>query len=174
MIKILHDKRGDVTVQAVGIILILLIIIVPIYHYCRILTIANGVNNAVRNEIIKTVSVNYEPAYNGMREANSGAYKISADIWQSDIKSYSVMQNLSSELSLQQNGNTYIKNDGDGKKLYSINNIQINIQNADFRSNSRRLSAHASYNLSVPIELFGTAAEENFNMRADCEFEPKF
>lgn len=174
MKKLLRSRRGDVTVQTVAVIMILILMIIPVYHYCRILYICNSVKSSFRDELVKTVTANYHPSYDGMREGNSGAYNLESNVWTDKLNKGSVISDLTNKLSLNQNGTLYDKTDPNGALEYTISNINITVQNAELADNSNKLSAKATYTITVPIKLLNNTINQSYNINTDAEFEPTF
>ncbi|MDA3845705.1 MAG: hypothetical protein PF505_04045, partial [Vallitaleaceae bacterium] len=74
MIKVLKNKDGNVAIQAVVVVLVLLLVFSVVSEYLRLQMIAQGVRDAVQSSVISVASENYDVVYHGLREGYSGGY----------------------------------------------------------------------------------------------------
>jgi hypothetical protein len=173
---ILAVKKGSVLVQTAVTVFFMMFLFSIIYQYGRLTIIAAGTRDAVRSAVISTVNANCFTAFYGMRDGNSGAYKRDANgVWHDAMDSGTAGQDLITLLGLKSSNGTYKKLDSDGVTSYSISSLEVTMANAAFASNSSKLSAHASYTLSIPVTIFLVKVQTlSFSMTADAQFEQNF
>lgn len=174
LLKVLSDDKGEALSQTCLILILLLIIAIPVYNYSKCILIANGVKKAFRSEMISAVTQNYYPAFDGMREGNSGAYKQNNSTCQSDLVNDDAAQNISAKLSLQQSGSELVKNDSNGVKQFGISDINVTVNNADFAANGKKLSVHGTLTLKIPVSFLNLKTDGFVPIHVDTEFEQKF
>jgi hypothetical protein len=176
MKNFLFDKRGSVTVQTAGIIIIVMLLFSIVYTYAKTTVIASGIRDNVRNAVIQTVTANYYNTYAGMREGNTGAYQLDNDsTWQDCADAGNIGQSLKNLLKLTEAAGFLQKIDADSSLQYSISDMNVKVLNSDFDSNSKRLKIHATYTLNIPVSFFVVETQPiSIPMNAEAEIEEKF
>jgi hypothetical protein len=138
MIKVLKNKDGNVAIQAVVVILVLLLIFSVVSEYMRLQIIAKGVRDAVQSAVISVATENYDEVYNGLREGYSGGYALSGDSWVSHIDEGAVMNELTMLLGL-----SFGRKYAGGVLEYELSDLEVKILNTPLApsSNNDRFEA---------------------------------
>lgn len=172
MRRILKNQDGNMAIQAVVVILVLLLIFSVISEYLRLQIIVKGVRDATQSAVISVATQNYDDVYNGLREGYSGGYALYGDSWMSQVDEGAVMSELSVLLGLH-----FSKKYTDGKVEFEITDIDVNVINAPFApsGNSDRFESEVYLTLTVPT-AFGWEHMPPMviEMKVEAGYTPKF
>jgi hypothetical protein len=172
MIKLLKNKDGNVAIQAVVVVLVLLLLFSVISEYLRLQIIAKGVRDAVQSSVISVATENYDEVYNGLREGYSGGYSLYGDSWVSRVDEGAVMNELSMLLGL-----VYGQKYAGGEIEYELSELEVNILNAPFApsSNSERFESEVYVTLTVPISFgWEHLPPMEIRLKVNAGYTPKF
>lgn len=173
--NIFFDKSGSVLINTAAVLFLMAIIFSLVYQFGRILIISSGVKEEVRNAAITAIADNYYPSFNGMREGNSGAYRLTENNWTDDINSEDIKNSLAGNYSFNQSGNTLLMYDSDGKLQYSISAVTALYKNASFASDDNNLTVNVSYTINVPVKFLNVPLTTfSFPSSVSVAFEKKF
>lgn len=173
--SLFSEKKGSVIVQTAAIVIMIMLPFSVVYQFGRVLIIASGTHDAVRNSIISTVSENYYNSFDGMREGNSGAYiRDNSGNWQGIVNSGTAVQSLIQTLQLKNSDNGLQSISDTGSLNYGISDLSISVKNAELRSNSIKLSVYAAYILDVPVDFFLIKFQLHLPMTVNAKFEQLF
>lgn len=172
MIRILKNKDGNVAIQAVVVMLVLLLLFSVISEYLRLHIIAKGVRDSVQSAVISVATQNYDEVYNGLREGYSGGYALYDDSWVSRIDEGAVMNELTMLLGLSF-GQKYVG----GELEYELSDLEVNILNVPLApsSNNDRFEAEVYVTLSVPISFgWEEVPPMVIQLKVNAGYTPKF
>lgn len=172
MIKLLKNKDGNVAIQAVVVILVLLLLFSVISEYLRLQIIAKGVRDAVQSSVISVATQNYDEVYNGLREGYSGGYALYDDSWVSRIDEGVVMNELTLLLGL-----SFGKKYAGGELEYELSELEVNILNAPLApsSNSERFESEVYVTLTVPTSFgWEYVPPMKIQLKVNAAYTPKF
>ena len=172
MIKLLKNKDGNMAIQAVVVVLVLLLIFSVISEYLRLQIIAKGVRDAVQSSVISVATQNYDDVYNGLREGYSGGYALYGDSWMTQIDEGAVMSELSVLLGLH-----FGQKFTGGEVEYTISDIDVNVINTPFApsGNSDRFEAEVFLTLTVPASFgWDHVPPMVIEMKVNAGYTPKF
>lgn len=172
MIKLLRNKEGNVAIQAVVVVLVLLLIFSVIGEYLRLQLIAKGVRDAVQSAVISVATGNYDDVYNGLREGYSGGYVLYGDSWRSQVDEGAVMNELSILLGL-----SYGQKFAGGILEYELSDLEVNVLNAPFApsDNNERFESEVFITLSVPMSFgWDHLPPMVIEMKVNAGYTPKF
>lgn len=172
MRELLENKEGNMAIQAVVVILVLLLIFSAVSEYLRLQIIAKGVRDATQSAVISVATGNYDDVYNGLREGYSGGYALYGDSWMTQVDEGTVMSELSLLLGLH-----FGQKVSDGEVEYIISDLDVNVTNAPFApsSNNERFESEAYLTLTVPT-AFGWehVPPMVIEMKVEAGYRPKF
>lgn len=172
MIKVLKNKEGNVAIEAVVVILVLLLVFTVVSEYLRLQMIAKGVRDAVQSSVISVATQNYDEIYNGLREGYSGGYELNGNSWNSKIDNGAVMMELSGLLGLE-NGE---KSSGDELE-YSLKELDVIINNAPFAptNNNQKFESEVWVTLTVPLSFgWDHLPPLSIRLKVNAGYTPKF
>ncbi len=172
MIKVLKNKDGNMAIQAVVVMLVLLLLFSVISEYLRLQIIAKGVRDAVQSAVIAVAIENYDEVYNGLREGYSGGYTLYDDSWVSKVDEGTVMNELSLLLGL-----TYGKKIVGSEVEYELSDLAVHILNAPFAptSNNNRFESEVGVTLTVPMSFgWEHLPPVEIHLKVNAGYTPKF
>ena len=170
--RILKNKDGNVAIQAVVVVLVLLLVFSVVSEYLRLQMIAQGVRDAVQSSVISVATENYDEVYNGLREGYSGGYALYDDNWVSRIDEGAVMSELTLLLGLHF-GQKY----AGGQLEYELSDLDVNILNAPFApsSNNDRFESEVYVTLTVPVSFgWEHVPDMEIRLKVNAGYTPKF
>lgn len=172
MIKVLKNKEGNVAIQAVVVVLILLLIFSVLSEYLRLQMIAKGVRDTIQSSVISVATQNYDEVYNGLREGYSGGYELIGDSWNSKLDNGAVMEELSALLGLV-GGEKY----SEGTLEYALTDLEVNIKNVPFApsNNNDKFEAEVWVTLTVPLSFgWEHLTPMSIRLKVNAGYTPKF
>lgn len=146
MLKTLKNNDGNVAIQAVIVLLVLLLTFSVVGEYLRLQIITKGVRDAVQSSVISVATQNYDDVYTGLREGYSGSYSLYDDNWISRIDEGAVMNELTLLLGL-----SYGQKYTGGELESELTDLDVNILNAPLApsSNNDRFEVEVFVTLTV-------------------------
>lgn len=172
MRKLLKNKDGNVAIQAVVVMLILLLLFSVIGEYLRLQIIAKGVRDSVQSAVISVATQNYDEVYNGLREGYSGGYALYDDSWVSRIDEGAVMNELTMLLGL-----TFGRKHAGGELEYELSDLEVKILNVPLApsSNNDRFEAEVYVTLIVPTSFgWEHVPPMKIQLKVSAGYTPKF
>ena len=170
------NNKGNATIIAVSVCMSLILIMCVIFEYMQMLIISNGIRNAVQSAVISTVVANYDDSYSQLREGYSGGFTYIDTNFSETIDTWNVYARLDELLALDEVGNEHIKYAGTQKE-YSISNLYIETENADFaQGNSiKNLNATVYIDVEIPVRFGGRELIPiRYTMKVKASYIPKF
>lgn len=170
--KLWKSRDGNVAIQAVVVVLVLLLIFSVVSEYLRLQIIAKGVRDSVQSAVISVATQNYDEVYNGLREGYSGGYALYGESWLTQIDEGAVMNELSILLGL-----SYGRKYAGGEIEYEISELDVNILNAPFApsSNNDRFESEVFITLTVPTSFgWEHVPPMVIEMKVNAGYTPKF
>jgi hypothetical protein len=172
MRRLLKNKDGNMAIQAVVVVLVLLLVFSVVSEYLRLQIIAKGVRDAVQSAVISVATQNYDDVYNGLREGYSGGYALYGDSWMTQIDEGAVMNELTLLLGL-----SYGQKFAGGEIEYELSDLDVNVLNAPFApsSNSDRFESEVFITLTVPTSFgWEHVPPMVIEMKVNAGYTPKF
>lgn len=172
----LVDRRGLSTPMFVALILVFLLIICAAAEYFRLITIAQGVRDALQSSVISVSTGNYDDTYPALREGYSGGYTYYDEAWDESLDYGDIYGHLDGLLGLRQRGSWHIKEQG-GSYEFRIYNLDVEIINTPFTpgSTSDNFEADASVRLEVPLSFgWGHLPPLSMDVHTRAGYRPKF
>lgn len=172
MRKLFRNKEGNVAIQAVVVMLILLLIFSVIGEYLRLQIIAKGIRDAIQASVISVATQNYDEVYNGLREGYSGGYALYDDNWEGSVDEGSVMNELTSLLGL-----SFGKKYTGGMVEYGLSELEVKIINTPLApsNDDKRFESEVYVTLSVPLSFgWQHLPPMTINMKVNAGYTPKF
>lgn len=171
------NNKGNATVLAVSVCLAIIFVMCVIFEYMQMLIITTGIRNAVESAAVSTVVANYDETYSQLREGYSGGYVYQNTAFAESIDTGNIYMRLDSLLALTENGDEHIKRRSDGTVEYSISNMRLEFENADYApgSTAKNLNATVYLDVKIPVRYGGrTIATLAPTMRVKASYAPKF
>ena len=176
--QVLRDRRGTSFPLIIAVTLSLVILLCAASEYFRLLIVAQGVRDAVREAVISTVNDNYRNVYHGVREGYSGAYQPENGGFQESMDCGDVYGRLDALLNLTNQGEYHVQYTEDGKMEFRIRNLKVDLQNASFASADgagNRLVANCEIELEVPVSFGGELLPSmRMTVKASAGYTPRF
>ncbi|MVB10440.1 hypothetical protein CAFE_11290 [Caprobacter fermentans] len=152
----LSEKTGSATFWAPFIMLFCLLFGSAIWEYSRQNTIAPGTRDAVQTALTQVCTANTGNVYDGVREGYSGGYKKDDTDWRENISKNDILSLIDQRLGTH-DGTKVV----DGKTLYQISDLSVNLENTPFAptdtDNIQQFSGTAFFQLTAPIFFGGIA-----------------
>lgn len=149
-----QERRGDVLVQGMVWLLLTFVLFVLIMEFTRIQIISVGIRDAVEQAVTSVAINNAYNSYNGVREGNSGAYKMTNDSWRENISTIDVQNKLISLLKLHSKNGVFMKPNPEGEGYeFKISNLNVTPSNAEFASNLQKAKYRATCTVEIPLSL---------------------
>lgn len=126
---VLRDKHGSMGVFTAAFLTGLLLMLAFSVELWRLHTLSTGVYDAMRSGTETAVTDNAPTLYAAETDMVGSAYDYTASGWQSDVDTSAVTDMLADHLGLRQNGNDWIRYDGDGHELYRLADVDIQVSN---------------------------------------------
>ena len=174
--RILKDKEGLSTPLFVALILVFLLIICAASEYFRLITIAQGVRDALQSSVISVSTGNYDDTYPALREGYSGGYTYFDDSWDESLDYGDIYDHLDTLLGLRQQSGWHIKEQG-GAYEFRIRSLDVEIINTPFTpgNTNDNFEADASVWLEVPLSFgWGHLPPLTMEVRTRAGYHPKF
>lgn len=150
----LREKHGNILVNTMIWMAILFLLFIALMEFTRVQLISTGVRDAVEQAVTSVAINNSYNSYNGVREGNSGAYELSGEDWREQISTIDVQNKLASLLHLQSKNGVFISPNPRGDSYeFSISNIDVIPDNAEFASNKKKAKYLASCRVEIPFSL---------------------
>ena len=174
----LRNCRGDGSVLAIVMVLVIVLIASGVWEFMRLHLIASGVRDALQSAIIAVATANYDDLYNGLREGYSGGYELNDDHWDVNIDIGDLYYQIDSTLGLKRQNGRHEKL-SEGHLEYSVSGLRIQMFNAPFApansESSTRFRTSAEIDLEVPLS-FGCQMLPPLRtkLHAEAIYVPKF
>lgn len=150
----LKDRRGNILVNTMIWMAILFLIFVALMEFTRVQLISTGVRDAVEQAVTSVAINNSYNSYNGVREGNSGAYQLSGNDWREQISTIDVQNKLADLLHLQSKNGVFLSPNPRGDSYeFSISDVDVLPDNAEFASNKKKAKYLASCRVEIPFSL---------------------
>lgn len=171
-----NRNAGNATILAVVVCLAIMMIMCAILEYMQMLIISNGIKTAVESAVISSVVGNYDETYSQLREGYSGGYVYSDTGFVESVDVGNVYARLDELLALREEGDDHIKYTGD-KVEYSVSNMRIEIENADFAqgNSDKNLTAAVYIDVNIPVRYGGRELLPiKYTLKVNASYMPKF
>lgn len=175
---ILKDKSGSSTPLILCIVLACLILSTVLFEYARLIIVAHGVRDAVREAVIDVATENWDEAYAGLREGYSGGYRLSGTTWYSNVTTGNIYGRLKDVLGLKYENGKYVKYAGE-KTEYSLYDLSVSVANAPLAPSDpnsiSQLTVTGAMTVEVPLSYgWGSHPNLKINIRFKSVYVPKF
>lgn len=132
--KLLRNKRGDMSIIAVALAIFMIILFLGIMEYMRVSSIAETTKTALTSAIGAVVVENYDNTYSSMREGFAGGQvKASEDAaWEESLDYGDIYERLDDLLGLTViTSDKMVKKDPSGNTEVILSNLEVEILNTD-------------------------------------------
>lgn len=173
----LKNNKGNTTVLAVVISLIIIFIMCVIFEYMKMVIITTGIRNAVQSAVIAAITSNYDDTYSQLREGYSGGYEYRDTGFIEIIDTGDIYGRLDSLLGLTQEGDQHVKYTAAGIREYSLYDMQIQFENPILAQGNadKNLTAAVRICVEIPVRYNGgEILSLKLNMRIRASYIPKF
>lgn len=172
----MKNNKGNATILAAAICMSLILVMCVIFEYMQMLIISSGIRNAVQSAVVSSVVANYDETYSQLREGYSGGYTYVDDNFAETVDTGNVYARLDELLALTEEGGVHAKHNGTAKE-YSISNLRIEFENADFAQGNaeKNLNGTVYMNVEIPVRFGGRELVPiRYTMRVSASYIPKF
>ena len=168
--------KGNSTITAVVICLVILMIMCAAFEYLHMLIISNGIKSALQSAVISSVTANYDEAYSQLREGYSGGFVYSETGFSESMDTENIYARLDTLLGLQTDGGKHVKFVGEDKE-YSISNLRVQMQNTSFAQGNalQNLNMTALLDVEIPVRYGGRELVPiRYTIKLKGSYTPKF
>lgn len=160
-------------------IIILLVFFMSIYCVIIIANIyssAKGTRDSIEQGIVSTVQDNYKNTYHSNRESYTVGYRPNGKNFKEQIllDEHTIYNVLENNLELTKGVDGYSRIDKNKNKIFTINNINIQINNDSIRSGTNNFVADIKYKFIYYINFMGYKSKIEIPMRINSKYTNKF
>lgn len=182
--RVLGDRGGASFPLIIAVTLSLVIVFAGVSEYLRLLTVAQGVRDAVQAAVTSTVVENYDDVYHGVREGYSGGYQPLAEDFEESLDYGDIYGRLDGILGTAYSGagspggGYHEKRTSEGGLDFKIWGLDVDIRNAPFASGDRassRFEADCTIMLEVPVSFGGKLLPPmRIKVKTSAGYTPRF
>ena len=173
--RVLNNK-GDATILAAVICLVILMIMFAASEYMHMLIVSDGIKSALESAVLSSVVGNYDEAYSQLREGYSGGYVYSDTGFAESMDEGNIYARLDELLVLREVGDEHIKYANDLVE-YKISNLRVEMQNADLAQGNadKNLNIAAFADVTIPVRYGGRELLPiKYTLKVQASYMPKF
>ena len=172
---LLGDHKGNMFPLVVAVTIAMLLIILVVSEYMRLMITAAGIKDAMESAVISTVNDNYNEVYHSVREGYTAGYEPDGESFAESVDYGDIYGRMCFLLGLEEDGDGYVKLDGDGVKEYRISGLTVTLPNTALAVEGGHYYADASIRLVVPVHFAGKVITEmKINLKARAAYTEKF
>lgn len=173
--KKLLEKKGDLLLQSVGLLIILCVGAGVLFEFARVSIVKRGVRDMVTQAVTAGSAYNLYNAYDGVREENSATWdKIEKTApWEDVVETEDVAARMVELFSMEQEGLTLHKFNG-GRLEFSLESMEVKAQNPAVGSRGRKeITYTITYTLALPWS-WESIPPMRFEMEQESIYRPKY
>lgn len=158
----LQEKKGDMTILAAGVFLVLMLCIGAALEISRIWIVEKGANDAVRNSVVLASHQNEDSLYESEKDMYTASYSFdsSGGTWNAHAETSAIEDCLKNHLQLVDDGTGWVKKDSAGHEQYRVTNLAVSVGNPSLAPSGdpeslQSFTITVNFTLEVPINFTG-------------------
>lgn len=177
ILRVLRRKDGGMEPFTAAFLLAVMLMLAFSLELWRLHAVTTDVNNAMRSATLTAVTENASTLYAAETDMAGDAYVYTGSGWQSNVDTSAITDMLATHLGLRQNGSDWIRYDTEGRELFRLSNLNVQVSNplapSGNPSTSDKLTVTVSFTLKTTWQS-GVVLPVSVPMKVEAGIDGKF